>query len=162
MRWQCIARRLRFAVRFTYVLFVFQSILLTQIDKTSFCKITHDAQVFRWEDCFWSDLEATILTLTNCLYLTRCRISGMAAAIENVGAALLKWRRPIWTPPFYRNTRSHEIEKVSVYQNGDLLLSKRKQSILSLEYFCIIKAIHNDVYSICFNYFAIETQIKDQ
>ena len=65
-------------------------------------------------------------------------------------------------PPFYRKTRSHEIEKVSVYQYGDLLLSKRKQSTLSLEYFCIIKAIHYDVYSICFNYYAIETQIKDK
>ena len=85
----------------------------------------------------------------------------MAAAIENVGAAILKRRRPC-RAAFYRNTRSHEIEKVSVYQNGDLLLSKRKQSILSLEYFCIIKAIHNDVYSICFNYYAIETQIKDK
>ena len=142
LRWRCIAQRLRFAVRFIYVTFVFQSInLLTQIDKTSFCKIAHDAQVFRWEDCFWSVEATAIFTLTNCLYLTRCRISGMAAAIENVGAAILKWRRPTWTPPFYQNTSSHEIEKVSVYQNGDLLLSKRKQSILSLEYFCII-SIH--------------------
>ena len=33
-------------------------------------------------------LEAAIL------YLTRPRISGMAAAIENVGAAIVQWRRP--------------------------------------------------------------------
>ena len=37
---------------------------------------------------FWYDLEAAIL------YLTRPRISGMAAAIENVGAAIVQWRRP--------------------------------------------------------------------
>ena len=37
---------------------------------------------------FWYDLEAAIL------YLMRSRISGIAVAIENMGAAIVQWRRP--------------------------------------------------------------------